>query len=391
MNHPKIKHPLLCRTLIYVLVISALLLPVAIVIFPSFIPTGAKIGLVIAILLVFLVLIFKNMLKLMYIDARLAVISSHNSARKSWSLPKGASAERIEKRTQKLGKSYTPLAIEPIPESLTYRFITPLTVYYCGIEIVSMTYRTDLLTRDGLFKIMKSARENSEALKETKKALFNIKLQKGTPLSRVTLPLIFAEKVEGELSCELFDILTKEADEGMETAFMPCIIDLEKRKVVFDSLRDPYVGFSYPAKNRGYKLINKTVFGGCLRPRNSSDTLPPLENHDPEMSLWRFIREMGKDLNEEKIKTRKRFESMAHGEIIYEDGFVYIKWQDCGVWLFAEKDEESESFKVDNPESFDYPKYGEIPEDIRNGIKDLCEGYFTGLGYSVRFISSDGE
>ena len=389
MMYPKIKYPLFCRIILYLIAILALLGSVALVGIPAFIPLKLKIGLIIVIFLVFLGIVFKNMLQIMYIDAKLAYFRCYNTARKSWRLAEKTSCEKIEKSVLRMGKSYTPLEVQPVPNQLTYKFSTSLTAYYCGIERVVMSYSIDLLTEDALAEIIKSARENSHALKETKKALFLPKIQKQTPLSRVTVALIFAKAVEDGLSEQLFDILSRESDECTETAFMPCVLDLERKKAIFDSLREPVVGFACPAKNRGFKMINKCIYGGKIRFFDTGDLLSPLDNYDPEMNLRQFIENTKKELVEEKEKTRHRFVTMNHTDIIYENDFLYVKWEDKGVWLFAQKDEEEGVLNIDIPEHYDYPRYAEVPPDVCESIKILLENYFAELSVKTKFVSFD--
>ena len=105
-------------------------------------------------------------------------------------------------------------------------------------------------------------------------------------------------------------------------AIIPCVIDLETQFATFDSMRIPYIGFQYPIKNRGIKLIRKCLFNGKLTFANSPDTIEPIKDMDPKQSLWTFWRNMKKELISEEKEVKKRYEKMKHNELIFDDGYI---------------------------------------------------------------------
>lgn len=387
MRFPKLKQALLCRLLMYAVVLSAFITPIVIVATIQVIPAviSALFGISMGIgLLVYLI---KNFIVLMAMDTGLATLHCYQTARKEFDLPKTQKTEQIEKRLSSFGKGYIPLPIEPKPNALRYRFNSPVTIYSKGIERIVITYHVDLLDKSRYLAILQSATANSKALTGKKKALLLDKSQKNAPLNRVTVAAIFANKVDPEFSAHLYDTVCKQEGDGFETAFLPCVIDLQKQTCVFNSMRIPYCGFAYPVKNRGIRIIRKAIFGGKLPLKSNDSMLDPIKDVDPEQSLWQFWHNMKKELVLQNIENKKRFETMQHGQIVLEDDFLYIKWEERGVWVAVELDKETKTAKIDPIHSWEYPKANAIAKKTIEDVKASISAYFAELGYSCEFSS----
>ena len=296
LKSPKLKNALLCRILVYVVVLGGFIAPIIIVANLKFVPEAIKgiVGIGLAVgLLIYLI---KNFVLLMAMDVVLAVLHCHNTARKQFVLPQSFSAKKVEKRISRFGQKCEPIAISPRPETLRYKSHAPLTIYSSGIEKIIATYHIDFLDKNQYQLIVNSATANSKVLKGKKKHRFLDKSQKSSLLNRVTLIVIYARRADEKLRNGLFDVVCKNGGDGFDTAILPCVVDLEKQVCTFDSMRMPYTGFQYPVKNRGIKIVRQYLFDNKFPFADSPDMLDPIKDMDPEQSLWDFWKTMKKEL-----------------------------------------------------------------------------------------------
>ena len=387
MKFPKLKHALLCRTLVYVVVIGGFIAPMIIVATLKFVPDAAKVIVCIGLAIGLFIYIIKNFALLMAMDLGLAMLHCHNTARKHFVLPQSFSEQKIARKIARFGKKYEPSVISPRPEMLRYRSSAPLTTYSSGIEKIIATYRIDFLDKNQYRLIVNSATANSKALNGKKKHLFLDKSQKSSPLNRVTVIVIYAKRVDENLRNDLFDLVCKKGGDGFDTAILPCVIDIEKQICTFDSMRIPYTGFQYPVKNRGIRIIRKYLFNKKFPFADSPDRLDPVKDMDSEQSLWLFWKTMKKELVSDEKNTKKRFEKMKYGEIIFEDGFIYLKWEDRGIWISVELNEELKTAEIDTIDYWNYPKTHKIAKATIKEIKTLINTYFAELGYTTKYSS----
>ncbi|MBO5324032.1 MAG: hypothetical protein J6A88_08050 [Oscillospiraceae bacterium] len=387
MKSPKLKNALLCRILVYVVVLGGFIAPIIIVANLKFVPEAIKVIVGMGLAVGLLVYLIKNFVLLMAMDVGLAMLHCHNTARKHFVLPKSFSEQKVEREFTRFGKEYEPSAISPRPETLRYKSNAPMTIYSSGIEKIIATYHIDFLDKNQYHLIINSATANSKALKGKKKHWFLDKSQKSSPLNRATVIVIYAKQVDEKLRNSLFDVVCKNGGDGFDTAILPCVMDLEKQICTFDSMRMPYTGFQYPVKNRGIKIIRKYLFNNKFPFADSPDMLDPIKDMDPEQSLWDFWKTMKKELVSDDKNMKKRFEKMKHRDIIFEDGYIYLKWEDHGLWISVELNEERRMAAIDPIDSWDYPKSYKIAKATIKEIEILINTYFAGLGYTTKYIS----
>ncbi len=390
MKNPKIKDALLCRILPYILVLGGFIAPIVIIAIIPPIPTVAKVifGVVMAIGLV--IYIVKNFTVLMMMDARLAAIRCHQIARKQFEIPEDRNLDRIEKKLSSFGKGYPPVSLLPAPTALRYRLQSSDTTYAKGIEKVVAVYHTDLLDAEAYEAIFHSTEENSTALIGKKKPLLSGKANKEAPLHRVTVAVIFAKSVDTSFAVELYDKICEKEGDNFETAFISCVIDCRRRVCVFNSLCLPYLGFIHSVKNHGVKMIREFVFGGKLPLQNNPYTVPlseDIKNIDPEQSLWDFWRAIKNEVAQDEQETKQRFDSMTHRQILLDDDLLYIKWEERGLWLCIERDEDAKTVSIDPISFWYYPKNGSIDKKTAEEIERLVRDYFAEAGYTCEFIS----
>ena len=389
MKIPQLKNALLCRILVYVVVLGGFIAPIIIVANLNFVPETIKIVVGVAFVIALLIYLIKNFMLLMAMDIGLATLHCNNTARKRFALPRLFAVKKVENRILKYGKPCSPIAILPKPHLLQYKSNAPLTIYSSGIEKVIVAYYIDFLDKNQYHSIINSATAISNALKGKKKHRFLDKSQKKSPLNRVTVIFLFAKQVDPNFRDNLFKAVCQNGGDGFDTATIPCVVDLETQFATFDSMRIPYAGFQYPVKNRGIRLIRKCLFNGKLTFANSPDAIDPIKDTDPEQSLWSFWRNMKKELISDEKETKKRYEKMVHKELIFDDGYIYLKWEDNGIWVSVEIDEKTKIAEIDAIDSWYYPKQNKIAKTTIKEMKGIINSYFAELGYTTKFISYD--
>ena len=385
MNQPKLKYPRLCRILTYVVVIGAAILPI-ILVFQFPVPDGVKVVVLLASLCGLLVYLFRNFLVLMMLDMTLAMLSCYRTARSRYPLPPHRSAEAIRSSILRYGIACDPTPIKPTPSALRYKFSNPMTVYTRGIEKVVAAYEVDFLTREAYRDIFSSAKVNSKALIGKKKALFLDKTQKKQALHRVTVVLVLAHQIDPSLITELYDLVCKQCGNEEADCLVPCVVDLEHHSCVFNCLRVPYIGFSYAVKNRGIRIIKNRVFGGRL-PLTDEYALPPINDANPEMSLWALWKEVHHQLIGAEQKTKKQFEAMSERDIRMVGDVLYLKWDQRGICQAVEFDTEFKTDKVESVTNWAYPKSQPIGKKTVQKLVTHITEYYEKIGYDKEFIS----
>lgn len=392
MKYPKIKNALLCRILTYLVPLSVMVLPA--IVLPLFLPEIAVFFIWMAIMVCVLIWIIKNFMLLMTLDALLAVLHCYNTAGKRFIIQRNNTKDKILKRISLMGRKYDPAPNRPCPASVRYKLSHPMTIYSSGIEKIILTYHTDNLDKACYNDIVKSAEGNVRALSGTKKARFLDKAQKNSPLNRVTVVFIFAKSVDEALRTDLYDTVCKRAGDDWEISFLPCVIDEETGYCVFNSVRMPYVGYAYPVKNRGVRIIRNCVFGGMLPKAECDDSLMlsdwPEGVTYKDASLWDLIKYFHYEFVGKEKENKKRFSAMQNGEVILDGEYVFAMWEDRGVCLLAQTDEEKKHITVERIHKWSYPKEHIISKAARIELKVLIEDYFEGIGYSSEFEYFEG-
>ena len=388
MNFPRLKNALLCRILVYVVVLGGFIAPIIIVANLNFVPETLKIIVGIIFALGLLVYLIVNLPILMTMDILFATIRCYNNARKTFALPKSFLIEKSENRISRFGKQCEQSAIYPRPQTLVYSNNFPISCIDRPIEKTIITYSTDYLDMNEYQAIINSAKTNSKTLACKNRTLFLKYLPKKSDIKKITVIIIYAKSVSEDLRARLFDFVCKSnGGDEFDNAIIPCVVDLEKQRCTFDSMKIPYTGFQYAAKNSAIKIIKKYIFSNRLRPSDSTELLKPLKDYNPEQSLWSFWRMAKKEIKLDIGKDKKRFKKMTHKELIFEGGYIYLKWQERGIWLSVEVDEELKKAKIDPVNSWYYPKSNKIAKDIVKEIKGIINSYFFEQGYTTEYIS----
>lgn len=392
MNFPKLKNAVLCRILVYVIVIGIFAAPAIIVGCIDMVPDSVKVMFILVCSVGLIVYLIKNFVVLMSLDCTLALLHCRQTARKQFTLPKSFSVSKLDKRITRFGKKCDSRPLSPMPQALMYKFKPSITVYAKGIETVIAAYSVEYLDKALYTSIFNSAVINSKALEGKKKPRFLDKKQKKSPLNRVTIILILAKSIDSGLSASLFDTVQKNSKDGFDVSILPCVMNLENHCCIFDSERIPYIGFQYPVKNRGIKTIRNLVFYGKIPYSSSPYVLDPMKDEKTgedlsEISLWTFWRRMKKEMISDDKEIRTRFTNMEHKQVFLDNGYLYMKWEDRGIWLTAEFDEEQKTVKLDAIDSWVYPKSGQIAKKTIVEMRRFLDEYFADIGYTTKYMN----
>lgn len=312
-----------------------------------------------------------------------------------FSLPRAFSAQKLVRRCGFFGWPCDPIETALRPEMLRYWNRHPmLSVSASGIEKIIAVYSVEQLDEDMYRRIRASAALNAEALKGRMKHVLLARPQKKAPIEQVTVVLIVADQVEEAFRSKLKNVASKQVGDGETVSMIPCVVDLEKQRCIFDSTREVFLDGHYPVKNRGIRLIKRYLFrGGLQRIGDSNDFLKneaaAAENGEEkevlEMSFREFTRMTKKEMAGCDEEDAKRFKQMKHREIVVEGEYLYLKWEQSGIWTALEMDEKARTVKLDPIVSWYYPRARKIDKETVKKLKKEIGAYFAGEGCTVKY------
>lgn len=387
MSFPKLKNPVLCRVLSYIVVVLGSFIP-SIIAFNLNVPEEVKGVSILVSLIVLVVYIMKNFVVLMMLDMALATYACYKDARKQYILPPQATKDKIYHRILRYGTKCDATYKNPEPVALRYKFSSPVTIYNSGIERVIAVYETDFLDKGAYNSIISSAKRNSVALRSKKKARWLDKEQKKAPLNRVTVVVIFAQNVDLQLSNSLYSTVCGNCGNEEKDCVIPCIINLSDKNCVFNSVRVGYVGFTYAVKNRGISFIKKYIFGGNMNLKDNHNYVECELEIDPEETLWDLWKRMNNMVKDDK-EDEQLFEHLADKEIRVDDDFLLLKWGQRGIAQMMKVDEANKDIVVSVLDYWSYPKVQPIGKQTRKQIEEHIVSWYSNKGYSVTFSDED--
>lgn len=381
MPFPRLKNPLLCRILIYVVLLGSFALPILLWFqLPFFSDRFRGIGFIV-LGIGLLICLLKNLLCLITVDLSLAIFRCYQKARRCFSLPPGFSPEKARRRISRFGEEYYPVPCLVPPQMLLYKSAYPMTIHSRSVEKLIAFYETPFLDKELYHRFVSSAATNAKALKGSKTHRFLDKNQRSAPINQVMLVLIFADRVEETFRLTLPDEVCKGGD-GFDRALLPCVVDLEQQLCTFDSLRRPNILSAHAAKNRGIDLIRRCLFGGRFPYARSPEWLDPPKDVDWEQTLWSYWRTVKKEMPSDK----KQFQKMAHGDLLFRDGYLYVKWHERGVRVPVTLDHAARCAKVEDIDLWYYPKSNKIAKEVVATMKTKITAYFARHGYTAEYV-----
>lgn len=390
---PQLKQTLLCKIFLCLMMLKYAIFGILVGIL-RVIPDNAKVFLIVGAFVLTLVDMFRNFAFYLTTEMTLEVLHCLLTGGWEFSLPQAFSAQELVQRCGSFGRAYEPAVLAPRPAMLRYRSGRPAQMFASGIEKIIAVYPVAMLDEDTYRRIHASAAQNAKALKGKKKHILLEKPQRKAPIDQVTVALIVADQVEEAFRSKLKNVASKQVGDGETVSMIPCVVDLEKQRCIFDSTREVFLDGHYPVKNRGIRLIKRYLFRGGLRLiGDSNDFLKneaaSAENGEEEkileMSFWEFTRMAKKEMAGCDEEDEKRFKQMKHREIVVEGEYLYLKWEQSGIWTALEMDEKARTVKLDPIVSWYYPRARKIDKETVKKLKKEIGAYFAGEGCTVKY------
>ena len=393
LQFPQLKQTLLCKIFLCLMMLKYAIFGILVGTL-SVIPDNVKVFLIVGACILTLADMFRNFA--FYLTTEMTLEELHCLLTGGWefSLPQAFSAQELVQRCGSFGRAYEPAVLAPRPAILRYRSGRPAQMFASGIEKIIAVYPVAMLDEDTYRRIHASAAQNAKALKGKKKHILLEKPQRKAPIDQVTVALIVADQVEEAFRSKLKNVASKQVGDGETVSMIPCVVDLEKQRCIFDSTREVFLDGHYPVKNRGIRLIKRYLFrGGLQRIGDSNDFLKneaaAAENGEEkevlEMSFREFTRMTKKEMAGCDEEDAKRFKQMKHREIVVEGEYLYLKWEQSGIWTALEMDEKARTVKIDPIESWYYPRARKIDKETVKKLKKEIGAYFAGEGCTVKY------
>lgn len=390
---PQLKQTLLCKIFLCLMMLKYAIFGILVGTL-SVIPDNVKVFLIVGACILTLADMFRNFAFYLTTEMTLEVLHCLLTGGWEFSLPQAFSAQELVQRCGSFGRAYEPAVLAPRPAILRYRSGRPAQMFASGIEKIIAVYPVAMLDEDTYRRIHASAAQNAKALKGKKKHILLEKPQRKAPIDQVTVALIVADQVEEAFRSKLKNVASKQVGDGETVSMIPCVVDLEKQRCIFDSTREVFLDGHYPVKNRGIRLIKRYLFrGGLQRIGDSNDFLKneaaAAENGEEkevlEMSFREFTRMTKKEMAGCDEEDEKRFKQMKHREIVVEGEYLYLKWEQSGIWTALEMDEKARTVKLDPIVSWYYPRARKIDKETVKKLKKEIGTYFAGEGCTVKY------
>lgn len=390
---PQLKQTLLCKIFLCLMMLKYAIFGILVGTL-SVIPDNVKVFLIVGACILTLADMFRNFAFYLTTEMTLEVLHCLLTGGWEFSLPQAFSAQELVQRCGSFGRAYEPAVLALRPAILRYRSGRPAQMFASGIEKIIAVYPVAMLDEDTYRRIHASAAQNAKALKGKKKHILLEKPQRKAPIDQVTVALIVADQVEEAFRSKLKNVASKQVGDGETVSMIPCVVDLEKQRCIFDSTREVFLDGHYPVKNRGIRLIKRYLFrGGLQRIGDSNDFLKneaaAAENGEEkevlEMSFWEFTRMAKKEMAGCDEEDEKRFKQMKHREIVVEGEYLYLKWEQSGIWTALEMDEKARTVKLDPIVSWYYPRARKIDKETVKKLKKEIGAYFAGEGCTVKY------
>ena len=390
---PQLKQTLLCKIFLCLMMLKYAIFGILVGTL-SVIPDNVKVFLIVGACILTLADMFRNFAFYLTTEMTLEVLHCLLTGGWEFSLPQAFSAQELVQRCGSFGRAYEPAVLAPRPAILRYRSGRPAQMFASGIEKIIAVYPVAMLDEDTYRRIHASAAQNAKALKGKKKHILLEKPQRKAPIDQVTVALIVADQVEEAFRSKLKNVASKQVGDGETVSMIPCVVDLEKQRCIFDSTREVFLDGHYPVKNRGIRLIKRYLFrGGLQRIGDSNDFLKneaaAAENGEEkevlEMSFREFTRMTKKEMAGCDEEDTKRFKQMKHREIVVEGEYLYLKWEQSGIWTALEMDEKARTVKLDPIVSWYYPRARKIDKETVKKLKKEIGAYFAGEGCTVKY------
>ena len=332
IKFPKLKHPTLCKIIMYAP--ALLLLPILILtaIFEEelkvFLPDSAIVFMILVPMVFALVYLLHNPFMFLCMDVTLEGIRLHLKDRKFFKTNKNGSSrteaeKNIIRRMSRLGYTCLPNKASPAPLLIKFYSHYSWTVFYARIEKICLLYSVEHLDTELYSRIISSAFSNIAPLHGDKaKMRFIDKQKKKAPIASAAAVIILADSIDERIP----NMVRRNVGSFKESVILPCVMDASSGKYYFDALADIHMlGLSgKPVKNFAIEIIKKAVFGGRL-PLKGNNNLCEMKNFDPEVTLGEAIAEF--NFNEGKVPFIYRMlaKHVKYGQFKFRGNYILCK------------------------------------------------------------------
>lgn len=351
---PKLKHPYLCKTLLYapvVLVLVGFSLPLLTKLFhielPDFLYPVCMFGGAGLTLWYFL----HNYVLLMGSDALFAAIHAWQRDRLEFSSGiNGRTREtvrrRILRRCRLWGRKWKDGSDERF--TIYYKHGYSWTVFRSLIEKRFVLCETEHLTAEQLRILLGQAQARLRELPDGK-VRFQTKQVRKEPRAYCTMIVILADRVDEDVKTKARQLPVRKDN----ICVLPCAVECPTGHYYMDGGKDGYfVGMGVrPAKNLCRGMARRLVFAFGL-PRKNPDKRPPSKlAQETEQPLWEYLRGVRQDIKETahggKKETATMLRILADGKVKMGEYGVYCKRGDrVAAWAFEPHEDDERAITL---------------------------------------------
>ena len=354
MKIPKLKHPYLCKTLLY---LPALLFfpAIGLLYLPEWLGWSPR-GLWMLLILfatggMALYYLLHNFPLLLGIDVLSASIHAWQRDRLEFSSRINGETRKTA-RPRKLrrcclwGRKWKDGSDERF--TIYYKHGYSWSVFRSMIEKRIVLCEAEHLTAEQLHILLGQAQARLRELPDGK-VRFQTRRVKKEPRAYCTMIVILADRVDEDVKTKARQLPVRKDD----ICVLPCAVECPTGHYYMDGGKEGYfVGMGpRPARNFCRGMARRLVFAFGL-PRKNPDKRPPYENAvDPESSLWEFVREMRKGLKDSKDEKNKEIAAMlrtlANGKVKVGEYGVYCKQNDrIAAWGYVTHEEDEKTISL---------------------------------------------
>lgn len=354
MRFPKLKHPYLCKTLLYAPVVLALVgfsLPLLTkllhielpdFLYPICMFGGA--GLTLWYLL-------HNYALLLGSDVFFAAIHAWQRDRLEFSSgingkTRKTARRRILRRCRLWGRKWKDGSDERL--TIYYKHGYSWTIFRSMIEKRIVLCETEHLTAEQLHILLGQAQARLRSLPDGK-VRFQTRRVKKEPRAYCTMIVILADRVDEDVKTKARQLPVRKDD----ICVLPCAVECPTGHYYMDGGKDGYfVGMApRPAKNLCRGMARRLVFAFGL-PRKNPEKRPPSKlAQETEQSLWEYLRGARQEIKGtargEKKETAAMLRVLADGKVKIGKYGVYCKRGDrLAAWSYLQHEENERTISL---------------------------------------------
>lgn len=351
LKFPKLKHPTLCKIILYAPAFLPFLVIILMLIFAEETESFLTFLPFILSCIFSLVYLFHNPFMFIGMDVTLEGMRLNLKDRKFFETTKNGSTKKdaekaITRRMSRLGYTCEPNKASPAPLLIKFYSHYSWTVFYARIEKICLLYSVGHLDTGLYGQIISSASSNIAPLHGNKAQMrFIDKQKKKAPIASAAAVIILADSIDEKIT----NMVRRNIGSFKESVILPCVMDASSGKYYFDSLADIHIlGMSgKPTKNYALEIIKKAVFGGHLPLKNNNNFNDDIcgdfkGNLSPEMTLWEAIAEFNFNENKIPLLYRMLARRVKPGRFKFRGNYILCKIREKAMAFPYKTDSENE-------------------------------------------------